>query len=145
MNKIIVTELRTFLSIVFILFCSSLLTISGQENNGMVKYTPDFRFTDGIYLNFDQVKLNRPIPKAKLLTSLDYNDREFFKKIMAMDKIYFYDNMGIRQEIERNNDIIILPMDTIIPTILPMDTVIIIIHIIALIILHITRLTGKII
>jgi len=102
MNKIIVTELRTFLSIVFILFCSSLLTISGQENNGMVKYTPDFRFTDGIYLNFDQVKLNSPIPKAKLLTSLDYNDREFFKKIMAMDKIYFYDNIGVRQEIERN-------------------------------------------
>jgi hypothetical protein len=78
------------------------LLLSGQEKEGMVKYTPEFRFKDGIYLNFDQVKLNSPIPKAKLLTSIDYNDREFFKKILEMDKIYFYDNMGVRQEIVKN-------------------------------------------
>ncbi|MGA2406692.1 MAG: hypothetical protein ABSF81_08085 [Bacteroidales bacterium] len=78
------------------------LLLSGQEKEGMVKYTPEFRFKDGIYLNFDQVKLNSPIPKAKLLTSIDYNDREFFKKILEMDKIYFYDNMGVRQEIAKN-------------------------------------------
>jgi hypothetical protein len=80
-----------------------MVMLSGQEKEGMVKYTPDFRFTDGLYLNFDQVKLNNPIPKSKLLTSLDYNDREFFKKILEGDKIYFYDNMGIRQEIERTS------------------------------------------
>jgi hypothetical protein len=51
-----------------------LLPAYGQEKEGMVKYSPDFRFTDGIYLNFDQVKMNSPIPKAKLLTSVDYND-----------------------------------------------------------------------
>ena len=78
------------------------LLLSGQEKEGMVKYTPEFRFKDGIYLNFDQVKLNNPIPKAKLLTSIDYNDREFFKKILEIDKIYFYDNMGVRQEIAKN-------------------------------------------
>jgi hypothetical protein len=81
---------------------ASFLLLSGQEKEGMVKYTPEFRFKDGIYLNFDQVKLNSPIPKAKLLTSIDYNDREFFKKILEMDKIYFYDNMGVRQEIAKN-------------------------------------------
>lgn len=75
----------------------------GQEKEGMVKYTPDFRFSDGIYLTFDQVKFNKPIPKAKLLTSVDYNDREFFKKILEGDKIYFYDNMGVRQEVVRSN------------------------------------------
>jgi hypothetical protein len=80
----------------------SLQYLSGQEKEGMVKYTPEFKFNDGIYLNFDQVKLNSPIPKAKLLTSIDYNDREFFKKILEIDKIYFYDNMGVRQEIAKN-------------------------------------------
>lgn len=79
------------------------IRVSGQEKEGMVKYTPEFRFTDGIYLNFDQVKLNSPIPKSKLLTSLDYNDREFFKKILEGDKIYFYDNMGVRQEVAKNS------------------------------------------
>ncbi len=72
-----------------------------RNKEGMVKYTPDFRFKDGIYLNFDQVKMNNPIPKAKLLTSADYNDKEFFKDLMESDKIYFYDNMGIRQEVNK--------------------------------------------
>jgi len=80
-----------------------LVRLSGQDKEGMVKFSPEFRFTDGIYLSFDQVKLNSPIPKAKLLTSIDYNDREFFKKIFEMDKIYFYDNMGIRQEVAKNS------------------------------------------
>lgn len=81
----------------------SFICLFGQEKEGMIKYTPDFKFTDGIYLNFDQVKMNSPISKAKLLTSIDYNDREFFKKIFEGDKIYFYDNMGIRQEVPKNN------------------------------------------
>jgi hypothetical protein len=81
----------------------SLSYVKGQNKEGMVKYTPDFRFRDGIYLNFDQVKLNSPIPKAKILTSTDYNDREFFQKLFESGKIYFYDNMGIRQEIEKNS------------------------------------------
>ena len=77
------------------------LLLRTQERE-MVKYTPDFRFNDGIYLNFDQVKNNKPIPKAKLLTSFDYNDREFFKKLLNNDKIYFYDDMGVRQEVAEN-------------------------------------------
>jgi hypothetical protein len=83
--------------------CMPFVGLYGQDKEGMVKYTPEFRFTDGIYLNFEQVKMNTPIPKAKLLTSVDYNDREFFKKIFEMDKIYFYDNMGIRQEVAKNS------------------------------------------
>jgi len=94
--------LRTFFWIVFLVLGSTILPVYGQEKEEMVKYTPDFRFKDGIYLSFDQVKMNNPIPKAKLLTSIDYNDREFFKKIMEMDKIYFYDNIGVRQEVGKN-------------------------------------------
>jgi hypothetical protein len=81
----------------------SCLRLYGQDKVGMVKYTPDFRFNDGIYLNFDQVKLNSPIPKAKLLTSVDYNDREFFNKVLENERIYFYDNMGVRQEVPKSN------------------------------------------
>jgi hypothetical protein len=94
-------------AIFFLISCIILLltavSSSGQDKEGMVKYTPDFRFKDGIYLNFEQVKNNSPIPKAKLLTSVDYNDREFFKQIMEMDKIYFYDELGVRQEVSKNN------------------------------------------
>lgn len=98
MGKVI----RVFL--LMYLFSSAILFLSAQEpeKEKMVKYSPDFRFNDGIYLNFDQVKLNNPIPKAKLLTSVDYNDREFFKKILSSEKIFYYDNMGVRQDIARN-------------------------------------------
>jgi hypothetical protein len=95
--------LKIFFLIGFFSQSTPLVQLSGQDKEGMVKYSPEFRFTDGIYLSFDQVKLNSPIPKAKLLTSIDYNDREFFKKIFEMDKIYFYDNMGIRQEVAKNS------------------------------------------
>ena len=88
--------------LILIITVLSILTINGQETGQMVKYTPDFRFKDGIYLNFDQVKTNNPIPKAKILTSADYNDREFFNTVFASDKIYFYDEMGVRQEVDKN-------------------------------------------
>jgi len=94
--------MRIFLIMSLVISAFPLCPVQAQEKEGMVKYTPDFRFNDGIYLNFDQVKLNRPIPKAKLLTSVDFNDREFFKRVLESDKIFFYDDMGVRQDIDRN-------------------------------------------
>ncbi|MCU0454850.1 MAG: hypothetical protein MUE74_00990 [Bacteroidales bacterium] len=90
---------RMILSGAVIFQALNVFSTQGQESEGMVKYTPDFRFREGIYVNFDQVKQNSPIPKAKILTSNDYNDKEFFKKLFESDKIYYYDGMGIRQEI----------------------------------------------
>jgi hypothetical protein len=74
-----------------------------QQGDTLVQYTPDFKFRDGIYLNFDMVKTNSPIPKAKLFTSVDYNDKDFFDQVISSEKIYFYDNLGVRQEIEKDN------------------------------------------
>jgi len=77
--------------------------VNGQlTDERTVKYEPGFKFTDGIYVNFDQVRENSPIPKAKLLTSADYNDRDFFKKVFDSEKIYFYDEIGVRQELEKS-------------------------------------------
>jgi hypothetical protein len=88
----------------FLLISSAAIDSSrGQVQEGLVKFTPDFKFKDGIYLGFEQVKTNSPIPKAKLLTSADYNDREFFNKVFESGKIYFYDELGVRQEIAKSN------------------------------------------
>jgi hypothetical protein len=87
----------------FLISSFSFTSVKGQEQDARIKYTPDFKFKDGIFLNFDQVKTNSPIPKAKLLTSADYNDREFFNKVFESGKIYFYDEIGVRQEIAKNN------------------------------------------
>jgi hypothetical protein len=88
---------------IFIILESLLfVAASGQDTTNMVRYTPDFRFNDGIYLNFEQLKTNRPIPKSKLLTSADYNERDFYTKVFAAEKIYFYDELGVRQEVAKD-------------------------------------------
>src|SRR5512140_1480241 len=95
------------ISLLVIFFVSVFPPLFSQDKQEykpqMVRYTLDFRFKDGVYLNFDQVKENNPIPKAKLLTSIDYNDREFFRKLLENDKIYVYDNLGVRQEVTKND------------------------------------------
>lgn len=91
---------RIILVLTIGLFYASLAI--GQRADSLIRYTPDFKFRDGIYLNFDMVKTNSPIPKAKLLTSVDYNDKDFFNQVISGEKIYYYDNMGIRQELDKN-------------------------------------------
>jgi hypothetical protein len=91
------------LTVVFFLTIILPVTIQSQDPDRKVKYSPDFKFRDGIYLNFEQIKANSPIPKAKILTSADYNDREFFNKLFESDKIYFYDEIGVRQEVLKSN------------------------------------------
>jgi hypothetical protein len=96
---------------------SSQLSLYSQEQEGMVKYTTDFRFTDGIYLDFNMVKMNNPIPKTKIVTSVDYNSDDFFEKLTADEKIYYYDDEGVKNEVNRdiiwgyaNNGIIYMQM-----------------------------------
>jgi len=91
---------RAVMIFVAALFAGGILFAQGGDT--LVKYTPDFKFRDGIYLNFDQVKTNSPVPKAKLFTSVDYTDKDFFDQVLSSEKIYFYDNMGVRKEIDKD-------------------------------------------
>lgn len=59
-----------------------------------VKYTPDFKFQDGIFLNFDQVRENKPVPKSRILATIDYNDRLFFDEITSAPEIVYFDDIG---------------------------------------------------
>ncbi|MFN8207832.1 MAG: hypothetical protein U0T82_10565 [Bacteroidales bacterium] len=67
---------------------------------GKVRFSPEFRFTDGIFLDFSQVKENAPIPKPRILTELDYNDEQFFNQLLEARKIFFFDNLGGKKEVE---------------------------------------------
>lgn len=92
--------MRRGVFILTIIFLS--ISLAGQEaEREMVAFTPDFRFNDGIFMTFEQVKANNPISKAKILTSADYNARDFFTQVFENDKIYFYDAMGLRQEVSK--------------------------------------------
>ena len=92
---------KTVVTLIALVVASGMM--SAMQRDTLVQYTPDFKFRDGIYLNFDMVKTNSPIPKAKLFTSVDYNDKDFFDQVISSEKIYFYDNMGVRQEIDKSS------------------------------------------
>jgi hypothetical protein len=81
------------------------LTLGAQPANSdtvkreLVKYNPDFRFREGVYLNFEQVKNNNPIPKYKIISTVDYNNPQFFDAISTESVISYYDELGIRQDV----------------------------------------------
>ena len=90
--------------ILFILiFSFILLNIKAQTDTipeGYVKYTPAFKFNDGIFMNFEQVKLNKPIPKSKIVTDINVSDFDFFEKIFETNTICFYDNLGTKENLD---------------------------------------------
>jgi len=65
-----------------------------------IKYTHDFKFTDGVFMNIEQVKRNSPISKARIISNLDYDDFSFFEKLLEKDHFVVLDGMGLRKEIE---------------------------------------------
>ena len=69
-----------------------------------IKYNPDFKFTDGIYLSFEDVKHNNPIIKERIITDLSYDDYAFFEKLLdGAETITVLDAMGLRKEIPVND------------------------------------------
>lgn len=70
---------------------------------GMVKYSPDFEFKEGIYPNFSSVRENNPIPKTRLVTEEDLFSRDFFERVTQEKRIAFYDDFGVKQEINTSD------------------------------------------
>lgn len=68
-----------------------------------VKYDNDFRFTDGLFLDFEQVKKNDPIRKFSILTSAGYHDNDFFERVLESDVIHYMDEADKRMETGKEN------------------------------------------
>ena len=69
----------------------------------MIKYSPDFKFQEGVYVSFDQARRNNPIPKSRIITPVAYDDPDFFERILKEKKIQLFDNLGTKQEIQVKN------------------------------------------
>ena len=69
----------------------------------MIRYTPEFKFREGIFLNAMQVSKNAPIPKSRVITNVDYDDREYYTKVLEKKDLLFYDHLGMKQEVKAKN------------------------------------------
>jgi hypothetical protein len=70
----------------------------------MIRYTPDFKFREGIFLNHSQVRNNAPIPKSRIITNVDYDDRDYYSLVLEKKTLLFYDHLGMKQEV-RSKDV----------------------------------------
>jgi hypothetical protein len=78
--------------------------LSGQQDStNLVKYTPDFKFNEGLYLNFEQVKQNRPVSKSLIVTGVSYDEPDFYDKILETKKAYYFNELGVKEEINTKN------------------------------------------
>lgn len=76
------------------LLISIMVSSNGADT---LMFSPDYKFRDGVFLSFDQVKANAAIPKFRLITSEPYNSRTFFDEIVKGKDISFYDEFGAKK------------------------------------------------
>ncbi len=91
------------LSITSIILLLSQVIWAQQDGVNKIKYTPQYKFKDGIYLNFKAVKNNNPTPKERIVTSIDPKDFEFFEKVLENKTISTYDALGELIEVKVKN------------------------------------------
>jgi hypothetical protein len=105
MIKLIGTNLKVQMRsvVLILLFFPGNIIIGQSDPQDGVKYTPDFKFREGIYLNHNQVKNNRPIPKSRIISSVDYDDRDFFIEVLEEKNLLFYDELGMKQQVKSDN------------------------------------------
>ena len=73
-----------------------------DSTSTLVKYTTEFKFREGFYLDFEQVKRNRPLPKSRVLTSIDYKSNTFFDQVIESQTLTYFDDFGNSQDVQTN-------------------------------------------
>ena len=68
-----------------------------------VKYSPEFQFSSGLYLDFSQVRDNNPIPSVRIISNADPLDFNFFRNLIKNKTIGYFDEFGAQQEISTTN------------------------------------------
>lgn len=80
--------IRCLRSVVFVLlFPASLL---GQ---GLVEYSKDFKFNNGLYITFQDFKNNNPIPLEYILSDFDIRDGNYLEQVLQSDTVVYFDNL----------------------------------------------------
>jgi hypothetical protein len=91
------------LSGLLLFFVPPILSQPADTLLNKVKYGPEFKFKEGVFLDFNQVRMNDPILKSRIITSTAYDNPDFFDLILKEKKIQLFDHLGQKQEIPTKN------------------------------------------
>ena len=83
--------------IIFILLFFSCGLLHAQKDS--VLYNGDFRFKEGIYLNYESFRFNKPILKSAIVSDFDRSEIDFIRKMASTRIISYKDSLGIVREI----------------------------------------------
>lgn len=89
-----------FLIISIVYSMLALNSFAQKDSSGLTKYTPEYRFQDGIYLNFNQVKGNKAIPSSRISSNTDPYDMNFYKNLIEQDQITYFDEFGAQKQVK---------------------------------------------
>lgn len=85
--------------ITFILVFGETLVQAQSDSVKRVPYNSDFKFREGIYLNFEQVKNNNPLAKSRIISNLDIEDNQFFDNVLSNKTFAYYDDLGMKRDV----------------------------------------------
>ncbi|MBT3241580.1 MAG: hypothetical protein HN352_00415 [Bacteroidetes bacterium] len=78
-------------------------TLAQTDTVKKVRYSSDFRFDDGLFLNFVQVKNNQAIAASRIISNSDPYDIAFFKDLIEQKSISYFDQFGARKDVSTDN------------------------------------------
>lgn len=90
--------LNKYYLIFFILIVN--VTISAQPDSiKYVKYNENYKFPEGLYINFNDVIENNPVSPEKINTTISKDDFDFYKNILQNKSISYFDKNGLSKTI----------------------------------------------
>lgn len=91
------TGMRVFLSIMVLLFVP---LITGAQQEALNPYGNEVRFSEGIFLSFEDVRNNQPVPKTMIRSSFAYDDPDFFRKALNGRELEYFDELGMVRSVQ---------------------------------------------
>jgi hypothetical protein len=67
------------------------LTVKGQDS---IPFTKDFRLYEGLYLGYQDFRYNWPIPKEKIITTVNKDQLDFYSKLIEEEFIEYTERDG---------------------------------------------------
>lgn len=72
------------------------------DTTGKVRYSPAYLFKNGLFVSFNQVLLNNPMPFERVISGNKSNDN-WLDLALKTDKIIYLDDFGVQQTIKTSD------------------------------------------
>ena len=85
-----------------LLFCTIHFSIGQTDTIGKIRYSPSYQFKSGLFITFDQVLQNKPMPLERIISG-NKNFDNWLEQVLKSDKISYVDDYGIHQVLITDN------------------------------------------